>query len=120
MRAIIVLCSVLMVWILIPSLSDAGERDRYEKYDGKNRGQHEYRVDRDHDRRYDSRDKGRWDKRHSHDARRPHRQAALYQPVKRVVYNPFMGQIVVREPVVYYPVSYLTIGGPNLSFHVAW
>ena len=120
MRAIIVLFSVMLVWIMIPSLSVAGERDRYEKYDGKDRGHQEYRVERDHDRRHDSRDRGRWEKHHARDEHRSHHRVVARQPVQRVVYKPFMGPIVVREPVVYYPVSYVTIGGPNLSFRVTW
>ena len=126
MRTIIALIVLSSFLILKPQISSADGRDRHDRYYGKDRDYYSYKVERDRDYRWerDARHGKSWNKQHRPKKywkkHRKHRHVVYVAPPKRVVYKPFMGQIVVREPVIYYPASYVTFGGPNLSFRVSW
>ncbi len=122
MRAIIVLITMTLIWVLTPAYSEAKDRDRADRHYDRDREHYVYRVDRDHDRRHD----GRYDKfrdgRHRHGPYRVERDRhVVYRPYpQQIVYRPVPTRVVYRQPVVYYPASYFTIGGPHLSFRITW
>ena len=126
MRTIIALIVLSSFLILTPEISSAGDRERHDRYYGKDRDHYSYKVERDRDHRWerDTHHGKAWKKQHRPQKywkkQRKHRHVVYAPPPKRVVYKPFMGRIVVHEPVVYYPSSYVTFGGPNLSFRVSW
>ncbi len=124
MRVVIVLITFTLIWVITPTLADAKDRDRHDRYYGKDRDHYAYKVDnhRDHDRhgKY-------WKKKHRHDrhdkywGKHRKQKRVVYRPYpKQVVYRPAPTRVIYRQPVYYTPSSYFTIGVPNLSFYVSW
>jgi len=127
MKATIVLVILTLIWTVTPTLSEASGRDRhdqsYEK--GRNHSVTQYERGGDHNRWRDYRHGQAWKKQQRVEKRwqKKHRKQHHYanrSHSKRVVYRSAPTRVVYREPVVYFPSPYLTIGLPHLSFRVSW
>ena len=124
MKATITLIILSIFLVVTPGLAKADGRDRHDR---------SYQNDRDHGS-YQKGERGGHDARRDHywkkqghkkhakawKKNRPSRKVVYRSYPRHVVYQPVRTRVVYREPAVYYPVSYLTVGIPNLSFHVAW
>jgi len=124
MKAIIALIILSVFLIATPGIAKADGRDRHERSYQKDRDHYSYQQvkRRDHD---DHRD--RYWKKHSHKKHgkawkknRPNRRVVYRSYPQRVVTAPVRTHVIYREPAVYYPSSYFTIGVPNLNFHLSW
>ena len=109
MKAIITLTLLSIFLMLTPDISDAGGRDRHYAPDRDHSG-YQQEQHRDRDGRHDR----YWKK------NRSNRKVAYRTIPQRVVYRPASTRVVYRRPVVYYPSSFLTVGVPNLNFHISW
>ena len=127
MRTIIVLLSVMIIWVMVPAMAVAKDRDHHDRQYGKDRDHYAYKAERDRDHRYSDHRQGKEWRKHRHlehekrwRQHRKERHVAYYPYRQRVVYRPAPTRIVYREPVVYYPSSYVSIGVPNVSLRFSW
>ena len=124
MKTIIALTILSVFLILAPDISTADDRDRHDRHYSKDRHQVTYQQvnHRDHNGRHDRYwKKQQYNKHDQYRSRhRPQRHVVYRDYPQRVVYRPAPTRVIYRQPVVYYPSAYLTVGVPNLNFHISW
>lgn len=125
MKTIITLTLLSVFLMMTPDISDAGGRDRHDRDYARDRDHSEYQQK--HDRNHDGRHDRYWKKQQRHKKHdkywkkhRKYRKVVYRTSPRRVVYRPAPTRVVYRRPSVYYPSSFLTVGVPNLNFHVSW